>query len=139
MFNHGYGLFSSKFGGKQWVTTAHRASWIIHNGPIADSRTVVCHKCDNPICVNPDHLFLGSDADNVHDAMRKGRHQVPGNPCYQQGSARVGSKLNEDAVKRMREEYAAGGVTVLQLAKRAAVTEECARHAIKRLTWKHVA
>lgn len=51
---------------------AHRAAWIRTNGPIPEGM-VVCHKCDNGLCVNVDHLFLGSLKDNMQDCVRKGR------------------------------------------------------------------
>ena len=54
---------------------AHRFSWIIHNGAIPSFR-VICHKCDNRICVNPDHLFIGTERDNFRDCVRKGRYAL---------------------------------------------------------------
>jgi len=54
------------------MTTAHRVAWELHNGPIPDGMCVL-HKCDEPICVNPNHLFLGTLKDNFDDAVAKGR------------------------------------------------------------------
>lgn len=55
---------------------AHRLSWVIANGPIPNNQSVL-HHCDTPACVNPNHLFLGTQADNLADASRKGRLTVP--------------------------------------------------------------
>jgi len=65
----GYGRFG--IAGSQCVN-AHRVSWTIANGPIPDGQ-FVCHKCDNPSCVNPEHLFVGSRQDNIDDMMIKKR------------------------------------------------------------------
>ena len=68
----GYGHFG--VGGK--TLAAHRVSWELHFGPIPDG-LLVCHRCDNPPCVNPDHLFLGTNADNAADRVAKGRSVYP--------------------------------------------------------------
>lgn len=65
----GYGVLSQA-NGKHWL--AHRLSWVIHFGDIPNGLQV-CHKCDNPACIRPDHLFLGTQKDNVQDALKKGR------------------------------------------------------------------
>ena len=57
---------------KEAVQLAHRHAYVLTHGPIPDGMCV-CHTCDNPPCINPDHLFLGSQADNHHDAQAKGR------------------------------------------------------------------
>lgn len=68
----GYGVF----GVGKATDKAPRLSYRLCVGPIPDG-LIVCHKCDNPTCVNPDHLFVGTHKDNQHDAMHKGRHTKP--------------------------------------------------------------
>lgn len=72
----GYGIIHADRG----MEKAHRYSWRIHFGEIPPGEgyhgTCVCHHCDNPACVNPNHLFLGSMQDNINDMMAKGRHRT---------------------------------------------------------------
>lgn len=94
----GYGSFS--VGGKRKL--AHRVSWEIHNGPIPDG-LVVRHKCDNPGCVNPDHLELGTQSDNIIDAVTRGRHKF--NP---EGPPRKLTECEEAEVVRVMSDAVRG-------------------------------
>ena len=69
----GYGVLTRQR--KGWF--AHRYSWTLANGDIPDGM-MACHTCDNPPCIRPDHLFLGTRADNLRDMRAKGRGRGPG-------------------------------------------------------------
>ncbi len=71
---NGYGQIAASRNGarKQRWLWAHRVAWALTHGPIPDGLQVL-HRCDVPLCVNPDHLFLGTQLDNIADAMAKGR------------------------------------------------------------------
>jgi hypothetical protein len=80
---------------------AHRFSWVIHRGEIPQGMLVL-HRCDVPLCVNPDHLFIGTAADNTADMMRKGRNRSGGgkNPVY--GMRNPHAKLTDADVMWIR-------------------------------------
>lgn len=126
------------------IFLAHRYSYQLHNGPLAPGM-FVCHKCDNPPCCNPDHLFLGTAADNIKDAAAKGRmargernaaHLYPDRVL--RGSGHACSKLTEEQVRELRDDYAAGGVTQQQLAKRYNINNSTVCYILKRRTWTHI-
>ena len=123
----GYGQVS--FNGKR--TTAHRVAWELSQGSISDG-LVVCHHCDNPACVNPAHLFLGTPADNLGDARQKGRWRAPAGE--QQGQA----KLTNEQVIAIRRRYGAGDVTQKQLAPFYGITASSVSRIIRREGWKHL-
>ncbi len=112
-------------------TLAHRVSWIIHNGEIPDGM-LVCHKCDNPGCVNPNHLFLGTHRDNALDMHNKGR----ANPKV--GSNHPNAKLNEMAVVEIRRKRESGA-KLKELAEEFGVEDSVISCVVLRKTWKHVA
>lgn len=109
---------------------ANRVSWMMHFGTIPDGLDV-CHTCDNPLCVNPAHLFLGTHTDNMRDKMRKGRgnHQI--------GEVNHAAKLTERDVLEIRE-WLEQGMSQREIAKRKGVTPTAISYINTRTTWKHI-
>lgn len=92
-FPKGYGAF--KFNGKQWRT--HRLAWTLTHGQIPDGLQVN-HHCDNPACVNPAHLYIGTQKDNRQDAVRRGRTATgPRNGMHTHPESRVTGERNHNA------------------------------------------
>ena len=126
----GYGIvyWSSK---PKVTMGAHRMMWQIEHGPITDPELCVCHHCDNRLCCNPKHLFLGTRRDNNLDKERKGR-----------GASNVGvknprAKLNDDAVREIRRRLA-DGETQESIAARFGVIQAQIWRIKERITWGHV-
>lgn len=123
---------------------AHRVAWALTRGPVPEGLHVL-HRCDNPPCVRPDHLFLGTPTDNMRDAARKGRLLTGDlNPSRRlrervaRGEGHTAAKLTEADVVAMRRRYAAGGVRYQDVANEYGVSKRTAYDAIVGLTWKHL-
>lgn len=109
----------------------HRIAWKNSRGPIP-GRLCVLHKCDNPPCCNPKHLFLGTRADNNADKIAKGR-QARGEPM----NAHRG-KVTAEQVREIRASYAAGGVTMRALCERYGLGLTSMQHLLVRKNWAWV-
>lgn len=124
--------------GKFRKTGAHRFMMMV-NGHTIPEGYVVCHSCDNPGCVNPDHLWIGTVNDNNQDKVRKGRQSAfPGMKNAQ-------AKLDDDTVRKIRAEAIVGartgrgtGSNVPELARKYNVHTETIRLIAKNRIWKHV-
>lgn len=106
---------------------AHRLSYALHHGGIAEGM-YVCHKCDNPKCINPEHLFLGTPRDNSQDALAKDR--------LARGERVAQSKLKPDDVLKIRGK--AGLQTQASLAAEYGVSIASISNIIKRKRWAHL-
>lgn len=149
----GYGQFG--FPGLVGPRAASRVSYMLFKGAVADN-ILVCHKCDNPNCVRPKHLFLGSYSDNQQDMRSKGRapdqtrsdwadwargknHWSAKHPeRVQKGSQCGRAKLNERDVLAIRAEFSEGLVTKAELARRYRVSEYTIFKIVNGIGWRHV-
>ena len=113
------------------ASRAHRAMWAVLNGPIPIGLCVL-HRCDNPPCVNPGHLFLGTRRENSQDMVRKCRSRGP----HLKGEAQAGAKLTDAVVLSIRRRYRRGNG--LALAAEYGVSQSLISLIILRKAWKHL-
>lgn len=127
LFWTGYGMARMN----KKTSFAHRVSYEINKGAIPINMCI-CHRCDNRLCCNPAHLFLGTKAENNLDRDMKGRH------VRIFGSAHGMSKLNESSIVEIRRRYAAGGITHRELGIEFGVHKTSIGYIISREIWDHV-
>ena len=140
----GYGMFS--VGGsrnpdgtrRNSMVAAHRFSFELVNGSIPDHDSFhgycVLHRCDNPACVNPAHLFLGTNKDNVQDMDAKGRRVT----VAARGSKHANAVLTEDGVREIVRRHRDDGVTQLQLSREYGVCHATVNHIFTGRLWGHL-
>jgi len=123
----GYGQITN---GRKAYYKAHRLSWVIHNGPIPDGMEV-CHTCDNKACVNPNHLFVGTHADNMRDMAKKGRGHKTGASGEENGQ----SKLTLNQVAHIRKLYSTGEYSQRALANEYQVSSSTIGMIVRNERW----
>ncbi len=140
----GYGYF---YMGKAWPggtkgCNASTASYALHKGEITKGM-FVCHTCDNPACVNPDHLFLGTCKDNVRDMMQKNRHSHGERHSAilkvtaPKGERHCRAKFTNESIQKVFE-LRSKGITYKEIATIYGVDFTCIYKIIKRKRWKHI-
>ena len=122
----GYGQV--RYNGK--TILAHRAAYMVYRSDIPVGLCVL-HKCDTPPCINPDHLFLGTQKDNIRDMISKGRGRLRHESGWY-------SRFCADDIRRFRAMYASGEYTINSLARKLGITSGGMWKIIRRKTWTHL-
>lgn len=122
----GYGVFKARGDHR-----AHRVSYERAHGPIPSGQ-LVRHTCDNPPCVNPRHLLLGTDADNNHDMMQRRRNRQP------RGEDQGSAKLTTEQVREIRRRYALGGISQQALGNEYGINQRTVSKIVRQSAWKHI-
>lgn len=137
---YGYGVLeiARHVSGKRQrrIYKAHRISFTLYNGPIPDGFEV-CHHCDNPPCVRPDHLFLGTHAENMRDMVRKGRHWLRHRPGQMQGERNPAATISEAQALEIRQ-MVSEGARQSEVARLFDVSISIVSRIVNRKTWGHV-
>lgn len=133
-FDGGYGAFCIYKNNKKRRISAHRFSWLMYNGLIPDG-LLVLHKCDNPPCVNPDHLFIGTTKDNMKDAKNKNRLK---GPTLAAGEKNGHAKLTNKKVLEIRSKYKNNNITQKKLALQYSVGKTAIWNIVNKKRWVHI-
>lgn len=132
---HGYGSFRAR--GRTWLP--HRFALMEFERVYLPPDKYVCHRCDNPLCVRPAHLFVGTSSANARDRNAKRRHGGITHPERQvRGNEHPGSKLTESQVLWLRSEWRKQTRTQSQLASVVGVSQTVVSNVVTLKTWKHV-
>lgn len=130
---------SKGYGNKKWdgcFEKAHRVAWMIPNYVIPDGM-YICHSCDTRQCCNPKHLFLGTQKDNIHDMIKKGRQAI-GDKVANKGESHPNHKVTDSQVKQIRQRYAAGGISQKELAEEFGLGKSMIGYIVNYKFWKHI-
>ena len=125
--SNGYGTVID--GGKN--KSAHRASYEEYNGPIPDGM-LICHRCDTPSCINPDHLFLGTYADNSKDCVNKNRHSS------RTGANNGRSSVTEEQVLKIIKDLEESYETLKTIAQKHGVSNGIVGQINSGYSWTHL-
>jgi hypothetical protein len=124
-FRNGYGSIRVDGAAK----LAHRVSFAAFRNAGEFPELRVLHRCDVRRCCNPEHLFLGTDADNIHDMVTKGRHSF---------GERCGKSILTASIVREIRHLSAGGMSYGSIAKHFGVSRSCVAFVLQGRTWRHV-
>jgi len=122
--NKGYGLIGI---GAKDTALVHRVAWELANGPIP-AGMCLCHRCDVPLCINPAHMFIGSQQDNMADKMQKGRHVAL------RGHEGPGAKLSEEQARSILADARSPSVIAAEFG----IGESAVRRIKNGSTWRHL-
>lgn len=136
--HHGYGVCCRP--SRKGSRMAHRVSWEVFVGPIPSGLNVL-HRCDNPPCCNPAHLFIGTQQDNVDDCISKGRFSRKDCTPYEnraRGETLKKSHLKASDIREIRKLYKPWVFGMLKLSHKFGVSKQSIEAIVKRRVWKHV-